>query len=880
MTVSDAADTSIALVGAVCRLPGAANLDRFWANLVAGRDGISRFTVAELSGAGIDPALAARPEYVPARGMLDGAEAFDWPLFGYSAADAAAIAAPQRVLLECAAAVLDDAAIDPVRFPGLVGVFAGSDFTAPPHREGWEPGAIAVGKDFLAARIAYKLGLRGPAVTVQTACSTSLVAVHQACQSLLGYECDLALAGGAAVHLPQVAGYLYQDGGILSRDGWCRPFDADATGTVSSSGAGIVALRRLGDALADGDRVLAVIRGSAINNDGGVKVGFTAPSIPGQRDVIRMALARADVDPADLWHVEAHGTATRVGDPIEVAALTAAFRESTDAVGSCWLGSVKGNVGHTGAAAGVSGLIKAALQLHHRELVPTPHFRRPNPALELDTSPFRICVEHRPGPDRGPLLAGVSSFGVGGTNAHVVLESAPVTARPAAGRPGPTVFCLSATTPQRLERSRRELADRLETETPPVEDVAWTLAVGRRRQPYRAAWVGEEPHRFATDALAGQALFAEPAPADDAVRVGLLFPGQGALRQGADIAAAYDLLPEFAESLDESMAALRDGGHPDLSALLRPETDPSWFERVEHQQTGLFVVGYALARQLAAWGVTPAAMLGNSVGEYVAATVAGVWDLPDALAVVAERARAIAEAGPGLMLAIDVDSARDGAADPVAALLVDNADLGIFIAVDGPGRVVVSGTPEAIRTLRYRLGPTPNRLLTVHRAFHSPLLRPAARRLTGVLAGTRARRPALRHISAETGGWAEPDRVVDPEYWADQLCGPVRLTAGFSTLLAEDCGLLVELGPGASMAGAARRHPDRTDSVRILTPLRDGGGAGESSTRSGSCGVPASRSTGSGCWGRPAGGGSRCPAILSSRKRAASTRDRRRPRGR
>jgi acyl transferase domain-containing protein/thioesterase domain-containing protein/SAM-dependent methyltransferase/acyl carrier protein len=814
-------DDCVAIVGLACRLPGARNAELFWSNLAAGRDCISRFDPAQLAAAGVRPELVRRPGYVAAHGVLDKADHFDWSFFGYSPAEAGRIDPQQRIFLECSASALDDAALDPARFPGLIGVFAGCD-AAPFERDttGDLTAILGAEKDFLATRVAYKLGLRGPALSIQTACSTSLVAVHQACQSLLGYECDVALAGGASIQFPQVSGYLYQEGGILARDGRCRPFDAAATGTVSSNGAGVVVLRRLADAIGDRHRIVAVIRGSAINNDGGQKIGFTAPALPGQRDVIAMALARASAEPDDIWYVEAHGTATQVGDPVEVAALTAAFRESTDAVGSCWLGGVKGNIGHTGAAAGVSGLIKTALMLQRRQLVPTAHFEHPNPAMELDSSPFRICGAHLPGPPDGPLLAGVSSFGLGGTNAHAVLESPP--ARPGSRSPeqAARLFCLSAASPAALEQAALDLAARL---TPParfspaavaLDDVAWTLAVGRRRFPYRGTWVAAGPGELASALAAGPGA---GAGAGAAVQVAFLFPGQGALRSGQGVASAYDLLPDFREAFDRADELARLGSGIDVAAMIRPGVQPEWFLDPANQQLALFVTGYALARQFGAWGVVPGAMLGNSIGEYVAAVIAGVWELPDALALVTERGRAMRAAPEGAMLAIDTD---EGA----AALIAKHGDLDVVVAVDSPGRVVAAGSAEAIEALRARLTGRPARLLSTRRAFHSPMMRPAAVRLREVLAGLDSREPVLPFISNRSGDWAAAGQATSAGYWAEHLCETVRLTDGMTALLSTPCQVFVELGPGATMTGALRRHPSWTHDRTAVAPL---GGAGD-----------------------------------------------------
>ncbi|ADI05329.1 Beta-ketoacyl synthase [Streptomyces bingchenggensis BCW-1] len=811
-------EDAVAVVGMACRLPGARDVRAFWDNLVAGRDTVSRFTPDQLAAAGVDRRLAERPDFVAVRGVVAGADRFDWSYFGYSLGEARGIDPQQRVFLECASTALDDAAIDPHRFPGPIGVFAGCD--AVPlgaSQEELVSQTLGRDKDFLATRAAYKLRLTGPALTVQTACSTSLVAVHQAVQSLLGYECDAALAGGVGLFFPQVTGYVYEEGGILSPDGHCRPFDAAAAGTVSSSGAGVVVLRRLEDALRDGDQVVAVIRGTAVNNDGGDKAGFTAPSPGGQRDVILAALGRADVDPADIGYVEAHGTATRLGDPVEVAALTGAFRTTTDAVGSCVLGAVKGNIGHTGSASGVSGLIKTALLLRHRELVPTAHFRRPNPLMKLETTPFTVADRHGPWPEGRPVLAGVSSFGVGGTNAHAVLEAAPTPPATRAGARGPRLLALSAASPEALRTARSELAQRLRDDPAPrLDEVARTLADGRRRYVHRATVVARDVARAAET-------LREPLPDGPATPepagVAFLYPGQGTLRPGGAAAGAYAVLPAFAEAFDEVRAWARQEADTDLSALLNPRTPAEWYHDPVHQQLGLFALGHALTRTLDGWDIRPSAVMGNSIGEYAAALAAGVWELPDALRLVHTRALATRDTAPGRMLAVEL--VRDGAREAVTQALAQLPEPRPAVAVDGHDRLILSGPPEAVRRLAELLDRWPTRLLETRRAFHSPQMAPAAAALRARVAQLTAKAPQTPLVSNVTGGWATPEEVASADYWAAQLTDTVRLRQGLDTLLSGGAEVFVELGPGASMSRAVRDHPRHT--ARHLTvPLLDG----------------------------------------------------------
>ncbi|MFD0201765.1 MULTISPECIES: type I polyketide synthase [Saccharothrix] len=801
--------TAVAVIGMAARLPGADDVREFWALLRGGVEGISRFDPDDLIRRGADPDYVRRPNFVPAMGTIREPYHFDWSFFGYSRAEAANIDPQQRVFLQAATAALDDAAIDPTRFPGWIGVYAGADKVAARADDQLSELAQYIGteKDFLATRVAYKLGLRGPAVTVQSACSTSLVAVHLAATALRGGECDVALAGGVAVTGKGEWGYLYEPGGILSRDGHCRPFDADADGTVPSEGVGVVVLKRLDDALRDGDRVDAVILGSAINNDGGEKMGYTAPSIPGQSDVIRYTQQVADVDPADLDYVEAHGTATKLGDPVEVSALTDVFRDSTDATGWCHLGAVKSNLGHTGSAAGVAGLIKTVLMLKHGELVPTLHYGSPNPLLDLDATPFRVVTTTQPWPDRGTRLASVSSFGVGGTNAHVIVQGAPPRTAPVA-RDGARVLALSAASTDALGRMRDDLARALRSEPKlDLPEVARTLA-DRRAHGHRQAFVAGD----ATEAGDLLAAAGEPAPPGRLDKVAFLFPGQGTLESAAG-AAAHRLLPGFRRCFDEIREVVAERHGVDLTPVVDPSAaDTAWFADTVHQQLGLFALGWALGRQVADWSVRPAAMLGNSIGEYAQATLAGVWRPADAAELVFRRATAMAALEPGRMVAVKAP------AEEVARRLGDGGD--VTICIVGPGSVVVGGLAPAVdEVLRGgALHGLDVRVLNMSRASHSPVMAPAAEVLAALVTTVPGARPGVRLVSNTTGDWADPDEITGPAYWADQLRLPVRLDRGLGTLLASGCDTFLELGPGTSMTGALRRHRD-WDTGHTTIPL-------------------------------------------------------------
>ncbi|OLF14371.1 beta-ketoacyl synthase [Actinophytocola xinjiangensis] len=804
-----AVESSVAIVGMACRFPGAGTVDAYWAMIRDGVEGISRFDRDGLVAEGADPEQVHRPDFVPAKGVIADPLRFDWGFFGYSRAEAATIDPQHRIFLECATSALDDAGIDPTRFPGWIGVYGGADrgLSYDPYDGELNPlqAVIHREKDFLTSRVAYKLGLRGPAITVQTACSTSLTAVHLAVQSLLCHECDAALAGGVCASPHGQRGYLYQDGGVLSPDGHCRPFDERSAGTVPSEGVGVVVLKRLADAQRDGDRIAAVLVGSAVNNDGGEKVGYVAPSIPGQRDAVLLAQKVADVDPADIDYVEAHGTGTRLGDPVEVAALTDAFGGATGRTGWCRLGAVKSNIGHTSTASGVAGLIKTALMLEHRELAPTLHYGSPNPLLSLDETPFAVCDRRGPWPDRGVPLASVSSFGAGGTNAHVVMEGPPLRSRPA-GRAASVVLGLSAASPRALTRLRAEVAQALAAgDAPEPPSVARTLA-GRRRFGHRVSVVVADRDEAVRQLEQDQG----PVEATGLGTVAFLLPGYGVLRHAAG-EHAHALLPGFRAAFDELRASVLERCATDLAPVIEPGR-AEWFDDTANQQLGLFALGYALGRQLAEWGITPAAMLGNSIGEFAAAALAGVWSPADAAYLVHRRGKAIEATAPGLMAAVSAD------ADLVRARLAGHP--GVSVAVEGTGGVVISGPLAPMEQVLGgdALAGLDVRRLNLRQAGHCAAMDPAAAALGEALAALPTGRPSVPLVSNTTGGWADPGAVGTPRYWTEQLRRPVRLAAGVATLFAGGCDTFLELGPGSSMIGSLRGHAD-WDPRRLAVPL-------------------------------------------------------------
>jgi acyl transferase domain-containing protein len=661
-------------------------------------------------------------------------------------------------------------------------------------------------KDYLSTRVSYKLNLRGPSLNVQTAGSTSLVAVCLACQNLLNYQCDMALAGGVSLTFPQKKGQLYQEGGILSPDGHCRAFDADAAGTVSGDGIGIVVLKRLSEALADGDSIGAVIKGCAINNDGSLKIGFTAPSIDGQAEVIAMAHANAGVHPETISYVETHGTGTPMGDPIEIAGLTKAFRAETTAKRFCAIGSLKTNIGHLDAAAGVAGLIKTVLAMQHRQLPPSLHFRRPNPKIDFASSPFYVNDKLCDWQTRlTPRRAGVSSFGIGGTNAHVVLEEAPGVEPPGNLREW-QLLVLSAKTEPALDSATTNLAEHLR-KNPGInlDDVAFTLQVGRRSFGNRRMVVCQNT-KDAVEALATRDPKRVVTGQSDNTEtpVVFMFPGQEA--QDVNLAREiYDTEPVFREQVDRCCDLLKPHLECDLRAILYPRADQvegaaPQLAQLSNTQPALFVIEYALAQLWMSWGVRPQAMIGHSIGEYVAACLAQVFSLEDALALVAARGRLIQKQPGGAMLAIRLPEHE------TKPLLGRRLALA---AVNGPALCIASGPFDAIEVLEKKLhdrNVACRRLQTSH-AFHSEMMEPVQHVFMTKVRKAKLNAPQIPYISNLTGQWITAPEATNPNYWAAHLRQTVRFADGLAELAGGPKGILLEVGPGQTLTTLARQHP-------------------------------------------------------------------------
>ncbi|WP_254564924.1 type I polyketide synthase [Oscillatoria sp. HE19RPO] len=822
---------AIAIVGMAIRFPGADSVEQFWHNLQQGVESISFFSEADMIAAGLNPELIQNPRYVKARSILENVEQFDANFFGFTPREAAITDPQHRLMLECAWESLENAGYNSETYPGRIGVYAGmglssySLFNLYPNRDliesvGVFQTLISNDKDFLPTRISYQLNLRGPSVNVQTACSTSLVAVHIACQSLLNGECDMALAGAASIRVPQQSGYLYQEESILSPDGHCRPFDANAQGTVFGNGAGIVVLKRLEDAIAEGDTIRAIIKGSAINNDGHLKVGYTAPSVAGQAEAIAEAMAVANVNPETVSYIQTHGTATALGDPIEIAALTQVFSGHTDKKACCALGSVKSNIGHLDTAAGIAGLIQTVLALEHQAIPPSLHFESPNPQIDFENSPFYVNAKLSEWPaGETPRRAGVSSFGIGGTNAHIVLEEAPVTSKKVQNSRQTQLLVISAKTVSALEQASQNLADYLKTHSDcNLADVAYTLQVGRRGFNYRRMVVAEtaEAAAIALSSREPQSVFSgECATVNPPVT--FMFPGQGSqyVNMGRGL---YDNQPIFREWVDRACELLLPHLGLDLRTLLYPEphAEAAATEKLaqtQFTQPALFVIEYATAQLWQSWGIQPTGAIGHSIGEYVAACLAGVFSFEDALALVAVRGRLMQQLPGGSMLAVCLS------AEEVRTYLEDSLSLA---TINSPSLCAVSGKTEAIAQLERQLtatGVTCRRLHTSH-AFHSPMMEPILDEFRDRVAQVRRNPPQLPFISNLTGTWITPEEAIDPHYWANHLRQPVQFSDGIAEVLTRENSIFLEVGPGRTLSTLTQQQVHPKSPRTILCSLR------------------------------------------------------------
>lgn len=833
----DLPERAIAVVGMSGRFPGARDITEYWDNLRAGVCALRDFDREALLADGADPAQLDRPGYVAAKGFLDGADRFEAELFGFTRTEAAVLDPQHRLLLEAAWGALEDAGHNPLSVEPRTGVYVGGGTSehmiaamADPS-VGADLGALNVrlltDKDFLASWISYRLGLDGPAMAVQTACSTSLTAVHLAVQALLLGECDLALAGGVAVDDVRREGYVHQAGGILSADGRCRPFSAAADGTVRGNGVGVVVLRRLEDAVADGDPIHAVIRGTAAANDGADKIGFTAPSVHGQTTAMTEALAAADVAPHSVGYIEMHGTATALGDRIEVAATAAAYGAGNTG-GGIGIGSVKSNLGHLDAAAGVAGLIKAALMVRHGEFVPTVNVEAgPHPELGLEKTPLRLVTASSawPAPVSGePRRAAVSSVGLGGSNVHVILEQPPTPTEAAtpAATAAKFVLPLSARTPEQAATLARDLAAALSPETlgsPDLHTASTTLLHARARHTHRGFVIAETPAEAVAElrALADRGVSAVDESSRQSGGALFVFPGQASQYPGMG-AELYGRYPVFRNAMDRCARILADSHGIDPRSWL--DSVPEHIRlagtrgATDYWQPTIVSIEYAAAELLRGWGVEPGAMVGHSIGEYTVAHLAGVFTLEDALRLVAERGRLMAKTPPGAMVAVRA------AADDVNPLLVDGAELA---AVNGPGACVVAGAPAAVNRVVSALSDAgvEYRELAVDYAFHSSLMDDILDEFQGIVASTVLSAPRIRYASTVTGDWITAGEATSPAFWASQIRRPVRFADAVAKAGEATAGPGVEVGPGAGLTG----HTKRTLAGRHVSPLLGRGDA-------------------------------------------------------
>jgi len=819
----------IAIIGMAGRFPGAKNIDEYWQNLCNGVESIVGVTEEDLRSANVDPELTKDSVYVRACAPLDDVDRFDASFFGYTPREIEVMDPQHRIFLECAWNALEQAGYDAERYDGNVGVFGGVAFNSylvnnivsnPEFGEAVDGYLTLLGneKDYPATRVSYKLNLKGPSINVQTACSSSGVAVHLACQSLLSGESDIAIAGGCRVIVPARAGYLYIEGGPLSPDGKVRPFDADANGMVRGSGAGFVVLKRLGNALENGDDIHAVIKSTAINNDGSDKVGFTAPSIHGQANVISDAIALAGIDAETIKYIETHGTGTKLGDPIEISALTKAFREYTDAKNFCAIGSVKANIGHLDAGACVAGIIKTVLALKHKVIPPSLNFYNPNPHIDFHNSPFFVntkLAEWKT--DGNPRRAGISAFGMGGTNAHVILEEAPAVEKASQSRPR-QLFTVSAKTETALNTMTKELGEYLRNNKDIcLEDAAYTLHIGRKEFSHRRVFVCEDRNDAISlmsnndnkRVLSGEIHQNIPS-------IVFMFPGQGAqhVNMGLDL---YNNEKIFKENIDTCAEILKPLLGVDLRTVLYPESSQENEAAKQLKQTGitqpaLFVIEYALAKLWKKWGIQPEAMIGHSVGEYVAACLSNVFTLEDALFILAARASLIQEMPAGSMRAVRLTE------NEITPFLSDEVALA---ACNSPKTCVVSGTTQAVEKFDRIMSEQGLQTIELHtsHAFHSHMMEPVQEKLVKKFADIRVNDPQIPFVSCLTGTWITNEEAKDPSYWAKQLRHKVQFSNGILELQKTAGRVFIEVGPGTTLYTAALQHPKGQTERTVIASL-------------------------------------------------------------
>lgn len=818
-SITNYSGLEIAVIGMACRFPGANSLDQYWENLVNGVESVRNYSDEELLKSGVSENLLENSNYIKSGAPLDEMEMFDAGFFGFNPTEASVMDPQHRHFLECSWQALEHAGCDPYRFSGAIGVFAGSGHNSyMPNNLQTNPELMSElgfflvrhtgnDKDFMATRVSNIFNLTGPSLNIQTACSTSLVSIHYGCQSLLSGECDIALAGGVTIELPHCQGYQYKENEILSSDGHCRSFDAASDGTIFGSGVGTVVLKRLEDAIRDGDTVHAVVRGSAVNNDGALKAGYLAPSVDGQAKVIAEALASADVEPSTIRFIEAHGTGTPVGDPIEFAALRQAYEGCAEQRNHCAVGSVKSNIGHLDTAAGVASLIKVILSLKNRKIPPTLHFDKPNPELGIEDSPFFINPKliDWPFEPHVPLRAGVTSLGVGGTNAHIILEEAPPPRSSRAVEPKPfQLLTLSAKDKTVLEDSTADLKEYFDSQdSENVVDAAYTLSVGRASFEHRRYAVVKD-RVDAISALGTSERIRTVESSELSKSVVFLFAGGGAQYPGMGF-ELYSTEPVYRENVDRCIALLQPDLNFDLFSVLFPDLksakdEVAELERPSRALPALFITQFALAKLWESWGVVPSAMIGHSMGEYTAACLAGVFNLEAALKLVLLRGQLFETVPEGRMLSVNISG------DELRSRMKNSLSIA---ALNGPELTVASGSSDELESLRQELEAEgiESQWIRISVAAHSSMLEDILEPFRKYLQKISLSEPTKPYISNLSGTWVTQTEATDPEYWVKHLRNTVNFSDGISTLLDSESRFLLEIGPGRTLTSLASLHP-------------------------------------------------------------------------
>ncbi|MEH7734745.1 type I polyketide synthase [Bacillus pumilus] len=797
----------VAVVGMACRFPGAKNIHHFWDNLANGRESITFFSKEELLEAGVEKEALDHEQYVRAKGAVDQHDHFDADFFGYSQREAEVMDPQIRMFHEVAWESLEDAGYNPETYQEPIGLFgaasanlywqAASMLMRTNHSSEQFAAVQLTDKDFMNTKVSYKLNLKGPSVAVDTACSSSLTAIHMAARALITGECKMALAGGVTITTPHKKGYMYQEGMIMSPDGHCRAFDEQAEGTVGGEGCGVVVLKSLKQALKDKDHIYGVIKGSAYNNDGGRKVGYTAPSIEGQSEVIKKALNISRVEAESISYIEAHGTGTTLGDPVEIESLKKAFH--TDKKQFCAIGSVKTNIGHLDSAAGVAGFIKTTLSLYHQMLPPSLHYKKTNPKIDFESSPFYVNTTPVPWMKTGqPLRAGVSSFGVGGTNVHLIMEEAPAADKPSLERDH-ELMVISARSKQAVQKSAEQMTSYLkEQKRVTLSEAAFTLQEGRKHFPYRQAFLAG-PDRTFQSAGQPQKAFQQPA-------VVWMFSGQGAqyVNMGKDL---YEKDPEFKQTLQKCFAIILSLSGVEIENVLYPTTEEEFIkaeqliQQTSYTQIILFSFEYALASKLMGLGIRPHYFIGHSIGEITAACVAGIIHLEDAIRIVLKRGSLMQKMPRGEMAGVSLS------AEEIEHDLPEGVELS---AVNSSQLSVVSGPPERLQIYleqAEKRGASVQTLKTSH-AFHTSMMAEASVQFKNALSEITYQQGEVPILSNVTGSWLTNEQASSPDYWASHIRQPVLFSQGLETLLGLGEVVFIEVGPGHMLTQFVRRHDD------------------------------------------------------------------------